>query len=215
MGLLDAGELYLGQCVPALPEIRVGDKADGFAELRLYCGRGRNHQAHELLLDCLHLILRELVVALLILRGEEGKSALKLVRKATGCTHHIVVADEVLECERGGKTGLERLSTGAHDAQERQRVFRLLGLLLEGVLGCINTHVSQTVPVPVPRCWGLLASGMAGLFCVCLGNQAPELTFAMVLRIQSGVKQLCKMVQCGSHDGQVSLGRGGDGNLGE
>lgn len=34
--------------------------------------------------------------------------------------HHIVMADEVLEGEGGGKSGLEGLSTGAHDAQERQ-----------------------------------------------------------------------------------------------
>jgi hypothetical protein len=33
-------------------------------------------------------------------------------------THHIVMSDEVLESESGGKSGLEGLSTGAHDAQE-------------------------------------------------------------------------------------------------
>jgi hypothetical protein len=55
------------------------------------------------------------------------------------------MADEVLERESGGKTGLEGLSTGAHDAQERQRVFRLLGLLLEGSLGCTSTRVSTMI----------------------------------------------------------------------
>lgn len=63
-------------------------------------------------------------------------------------THHIVMADEVLEGESGGKSGLERLSAGAHDAQKRQRVFRLLGLLLESILGCGSIGVSFLTSTP-------------------------------------------------------------------
>jgi hypothetical protein len=55
------------------------------------------------------------------------------------------MADEVLESEGGGKTGLEGLSGGAHDAQERQRVFGLLGLLLECIFRCRTMRVSREV----------------------------------------------------------------------
>jgi hypothetical protein len=61
-------DAYLGQCVPTLPEIGIGNDADGFAELGLYCGWGRDHQTDELFLDCLHLIEGKLVVALFVLR---------------------------------------------------------------------------------------------------------------------------------------------------
>jgi hypothetical protein len=53
-----------------------------------------------------------------------------------GDTHHIVMADEVLEGESSRKPGLEGLGSSADDAEQGEGIVGLLGLLLEGVLGC-------------------------------------------------------------------------------
>lgn len=67
---------YLGQCVPSLPKVRVGDDRDGLAELGLE-GRGRRyHQPNKLLLDRLHLILGYLVVSFFILQATDSSAEL-------------------------------------------------------------------------------------------------------------------------------------------
>lgn len=70
------------QSIPTLPEIRVGDDADGLSQLGLDGGRHRDHEANNLTLDGGDLVLRKLVVAILVGPG---------------------AADEVLEEEGGGQ----------------------------------------------------------------------------------------------------------------
>lgn len=59
---------YSCECVPFPPKVRVRDDADGFPKLGLDIGWRCNHEADKALLDDLHFILRELVVAFLILQ---------------------------------------------------------------------------------------------------------------------------------------------------
>lgn len=64
--------VYLNECVPSLPEVRVGDQAYGIAKL---CLNGRwacDHESNELLLDGGDLIDRELVGAIYILLQKFG-----------------------------------------------------------------------------------------------------------------------------------------------
>ena len=69
-----------------------------------------------------------------------------------------------------------------------------------------STHVSVKRSRPGPKMLGSAGFRHGGVVVCLSGDPASELAFAMVLRIQSGVEQLCKMVQGGSHGGQFSLG---------
>lgn len=104
------------------------------------------------------------------------------------------MADEVLEGEGGGKAGLDGLGVGVYDAEERQRVFRLLGLFLERILGCTTAHVSLVSPgAERTRGLGQGRSGSAGWLL------RSGLAFAMVLCIKGRVEQLRELVQVGIH----------------
>lgn len=76
----EARDEVVDQSVPALPEVRVGNDADGLSKLSLDGRRHRDHEADNLTLDSSHLILRELVVSIFV-----GPAA----------------ADEILEEESG------------------------------------------------------------------------------------------------------------------
>src|SRR5205814_760633 len=60
-------ENYQSQSIPPPPKVRVGDDADGFAELGPDSWRRRNHQCNNLLLNRLFLVLGYFVVALFVL----------------------------------------------------------------------------------------------------------------------------------------------------
>lgn len=78
---------YSDECVPSLPEIRVGDQADSFTELGLDGGRAGNHEPNKLLFDGPDLVFRELVVSLAVLLGEESLVSRVGRKRASGHRH--------------------------------------------------------------------------------------------------------------------------------
>lgn len=57
----------INKSIPSLPEIGIGDNANGFSQLRLYARRHRGHQTNKLTLDSYDFIFRKLVRSVFVL----------------------------------------------------------------------------------------------------------------------------------------------------
>lgn len=81
------GAAYLGEGIPAPPEVRVRDDADGFSELTLDIGGAGDHEANEAFFDQLHLVLGQLIVAFLVLESKSLAST-ATARRGSGSEAH-------------------------------------------------------------------------------------------------------------------------------
>ena len=106
-------------------------------------------------------------------------------------------ADEVLEGEGGGEPGLEREWLRRNDVEQGQRITGLQLFLLEGTLGCEGARTRLARGQHYVPLW----SGMK----LSTASRATRLTFAVLMRIQSGIQKLRDVADVSCHLGQTVL----------